>query len=106
MALGLWALARAIRKQPASGNTVIGAIVVEALLLGTVVFAIVAQASGRMTGDPFVLWGYLLTALLVLPVAVAWAFVDRSPTSAVAMFVCGVTVAVMMWRVVEVAAIA
>ncbi|HHW84044.1 MAG TPA: hypothetical protein GX743_09595 [Actinomycetales bacterium] len=104
--LGLWALLHAIRKQPTSGKQVIGAGVVEALMLITVVLTVVAQASGRVTGDPFVLWGYLLTGLFILPVAVAWAFVDRSATSAVAMFVCAIATAVMMWRVLDVAQLA
>lgn len=103
VALAGWALVHAVRKRPTSGRQVIGAGIVEALMLLTVVFTVIAQASGRVGGDPFVLWGYLLTALFILPVAVAWAFVDRSTTSAVAMFVCAVTTAVMMWRVVDVA---
>lgn len=103
--LALWAGVQAVRRRPTSGRQVIGAAVVEGFLLLTVVATIVAQAGDRVTGDPFVLWGYLLTAIFVLPVAVAWAFVDRSVTSAVAMAVCGVTVAVMMWRVIEIAAL-
>lgn len=104
--LGVWALLRAVRRLPASGRQVVGAGVVEVLLLLTVIATVFAQAAGAVTGDPFVLWGYLITALFVLPVAAAWAFVDRSPSSSVAMLVCAFTVTVMMWRVLQVAALA
>ncbi|HZK05886.1 MAG TPA: hypothetical protein VFC82_08570 [Actinomycetaceae bacterium] len=105
LVLSVWALVRAIRRLSASGRQVIAAGVVEVLILLTVIFAIVAQGSGHVTGDPLVLWGYLIVAIFVLPVAVIWAFVDRSPTSSIAMLVCGLTVAVMMLRVVQVAAL-
>lgn len=106
VALGIWALVRALRKRPASGNQIIGAAITEGLMVLTIILTVLAQMAGRINGDPFVLWGYLITALFVLPVAVAWAFVDRSTTSSVAMFVCALTVAVMMWRVIEVAQLA
>ncbi|MDO5495618.1 MAG: hypothetical protein Q4G64_07895 [bacterium] len=104
--LALWALVRAVRKLPTTGRQVIGAGVVEALMLVTIVLTVIAQSQGRFGGDPFVVWGYLLTALFILPVAVAWAFVDRTATSAVAMFICAFATAVMMWRVLDVAQLA
>lgn len=106
LVLAGWAAVHAVRGVPTSGRQVVGAGVVEALLLVAVIATIFAQSGGHVTGDPIVLWGYLITALFILPVAVAWAFVDRTRTSAVAMAVCAVTVAIMMWRVLEIAALA
>ena len=58
---------------------------------------------GRLDGDPVVFWGYLITALIILPVCAAWAFADRSKVSSAVMAVGGVTISVMMWRTWQVA---
>ena len=47
-------------------------------------------------------WGYLVTALLLLPVAAAWAFAERTRWSSVVLLVAALTVAVMEWRLVQV----
>lgn len=106
IALGVWALIHAIRNKPVLGKQLAAALLVEALMVITAVAAGIEQARGKVTGDPIVLWGYLLTALLVLPVVGGWAFADRTRTSSVALLVGALTVVVLMWRTVQVAMIA
>lgn len=106
LALGGWAVVRALRNRPVIGRQLIGAAAVEALLLAVSVAAGLAQAGGRVTGDAVVMWGYLITALLLLPVSAAWAFADRTRVSSVVLAVAGATVAIMMWRSLQVAVLA
>lgn len=101
--LGSWASWRAIRNRPVILRQVLGAGFVEFLLVGTAVAAGVSQRRGELGGDSVVLWGYLITALFILPVAAVWAFADRTRTSSLALLVACVTVAIMMWRSVQVA---
>ncbi|SNU01629.1 hypothetical protein SAMN06298212_11427 [Ruaniaceae bacterium KH17] len=102
-ALGVWALVRLVRGDAAIFKQVITAGVVEAGILLTAIAALVRQVQGRLDGDPVVFWGYLITALIILPVCAAWAFADRSKVSSAVMAVGGVTIAVMMWRTWQVA---
>lgn len=102
-ALAVWAVVRLLRGEPAIFRQVIAAGVVEAGMLLVAIAAIFQQARGMLQGDPFVFWGYLITALFVLPICVAWAFADRSKVSSAVMAVGGITIAVMMWRAWQVA---
>ena len=101
--LGAWAAWRALRDRPAILRQLIGAAFVEFTLVLTAISAGVAQSRGSLSGDPLVLWGYLLTALFILPVAGVWAFADRTRTTSLALLVACATVAVMMWRSLQVA---
>lgn len=102
-ALGVWALVRLVRGDAAIFKQVITVGVVEAGILLTAIAALVRQVQGRLDGDLVVFWGYLITALIILPVCAAWAFADRSKVSSAVMAVGGVTIAVMMWRTWQVA---
>lgn len=103
--VGVWAIVRAVRDDPVIFRQLVAAGVIEVLLLLVAVAAGLAQASGHVGGDPLVLWGYLLTVLFVLPAAGVWAFADRTRTSSVALAFACLTVGVMLWRVVTVAAL-
>lgn len=101
--LGGWAAWRAIRDRPVILRQLLGAGLVEIFLLITMIAACVTQARGELGGDPVVLWGYLVTAVFIMPVAGFWAFADRTRTSSLALLVACATVAVMMWRSLQVA---
>lgn len=102
LALAGWAGRRALRDRPVILRQLIAGAVVEALLLVEVVVAIVTTATGRPPADPVTFWGYLVTALVVLPIAAAWAFAERTRWSSVVLLVAGVTTAFLQYRMVQV----
>jgi hypothetical protein len=100
--IGVWAAWRALRDRPVILRQLVAGGVVEALLLVQAVVAAVATATGRPPADPVTWWGYLVTTLLVLPFAAAWAFAERSRWSSVVLLVAAVTVAFLQYRMVQV----
>ncbi|WP_442575213.1 hypothetical protein ACSBPH_15520 [Microbacterium sp. F51-2R] len=72
---------------------------VELLLIVQVVIAIVAPLAGNPpTGSLLEFWVYLVSAVLLPPLAVGWALVERSRWSTVIMGVAALAIAVMVWR--------
>lgn len=51
---------------------------VEAALVAQGVVALVLVLRGRAVADPWTFWGYLVTAVCLLPVAAVWAMADRT----------------------------
>lgn len=89
---GIWALRdkAVVLKQLVAGG------VVEVMMLAEIVIAIVDGAGGE---DRLVFWGYLITTLVVLPLAAAWALAERTKWSSVTLAVACVALAVMQVRV-------
>jgi hypothetical protein len=90
-----WFVARdraVILKQLWGGAVIEGAIVLQMIVAG------VLAATGSSASDPVKLWGYLITALFILPVAAVWAFAERSRWSSVVLAVAAITVAFLEWR--------
>lgn len=79
-----------------------GGAVVEAVLLVQAVVVGVVQAAGGVEVDGLLLWGYLITQLVLLPVAAAWAFAERTRWSSVVLVVAALTVAFLELRVLQV----
>ena len=72
---------------------------VELLLLVQVVIAIVSPLAGNPpTGSLLEFWVYLASAVLLPPLAVGWALLERSRWSTVIMGVAALAIAVMVWR--------
>lgn len=72
---------------------------VELLLIVQVVIAIVSPLAGNPpTGSLLEFWVYLVSAVLLPPLAVGWALLERSRWSTVIMGVAALAVAVMVWR--------
>lgn len=72
---------------------------VELLLIVQVVIAIVAPLAGNPpTGSLLEFWVYLVSAVLLPPLAVGWALVERSRWSTVIMGIAALSIAVMVWR--------
>jgi hypothetical protein len=97
-ALAGWALWFVIRDRAVILRQLIGAAVIEAVLLVQAVVAGVRQVTGDVAVDGPLFWGYVATTLVVLPVAAAWAFAERTKWSSVVLAVAAVTVAFLDWR--------
>jgi len=100
---GVLAIGLGLFKRPPSWWSVGAVAVVEVLLLVQLAFSIAIVASGQQAvGDTVEFFGYLITALIVPPAAVAWAVLDRTKWSTMVLGVAGLTVAVMlvrMWQI-------
>jgi hypothetical protein len=79
-------------------NQLWGGAVIEGVVLIQGVVAIVLGATGAGAGDPLLFWGYYATTLVILPVAAAWAFAERTKWSSVVLLVASLTVAFLEWR--------
>jgi len=79
-----------------------GGAVVEGVLLVQAVVLAVVQVTGDQDVDGVLLWGYVVTQLVVLPVAAAWAFAERTRWSSVVLVVAALTVAFLELRLMQV----
>lgn len=79
-------------------NQLWGGAAIEALILAQGVVAIVLGATGSGAGDPLLFWGYYATTLVILPIAAAWAFAERTRWSSVVLLVASLTVTFLEWR--------
>ncbi len=100
--LGLWALWFTIVDRAVILRQLIAGGVVEVALLAQVVVGLVSRVGGHQPADPWTFWGYLVTALFLLPVAAAWAFADRTRWSSVVLLVACVALLAMQARVWQV----
>ena len=101
-ALALWAAVFAFQDRAVVLRQLWGGAVVEGALLLQVVVVLIMTARGDGPADAVMFWGYLVTALLLLPIAAAWAFAERTRWSSVVLLVAAVTVLVMEWRLVQI----
>jgi len=100
-ALAGWAALWAVRDRAVVLNQLWGATVVEAALLVQLVVAIVVGSRGPGPVEHGTFWGYAVASLLILPLAGAWAFAERTRWSSVVLLVAAVTVAFMQWRMLQ-----
>lgn len=101
--LGVWAAVRAVLDRPVVLRQLFAAGAVLALQLVQVVVAVVLTARGDAAGvDGVTFWGYLVTSLVLLPVAGAWAFAERTRWSSVVLLVAAATVAFLQLRLVQI----
>jgi hypothetical protein len=78
-------------------------LVVEVLLVAQLVVAVVAPAAGNApTGSLLEFYVYLVTALILPPVAVFWGLIERTRWSTVILGVAGLAVAVMLYRMYQI----
>lgn len=78
-------------------------LVVELLLIAQLVTAIVAPAFGNVpTGSALEFYLYLGSALLLPPLAIFWALVERNRWATVVLGVVDLAVAVMVFRMFEI----
>jgi len=93
-----WATWFAVRDRAVVLRQLFGAAVVEALVIVQAVVAGVLMVTRDHPVDGPLFWGYVATALVVLPVAAIWAFAERTKWSSVVLAVAAVTVGFLDWR--------
>ncbi|GAB2474297.1 hypothetical protein [Xylanimonas ulmi] len=106
LALAAWALVFVVRDRAVVLRQLFGAAAVEAVLIVQAVVAGVKQAAGGHDVDGPLFWGYVATALVLLPIAAAWAFAERTKWSSVVLLVAALTVGFLtlrMWQIWEAA---
>ena len=99
VAVGLFCLLMGfLGKKP--NDFTLGALgLVEVLLLVQVVIAIVAPFVGNHpTGHPIEFWAYLVSAVLIPPLAGFWGLIERNRWSTVVLGVASLAIAVMVLR--------
>lgn len=100
--LSLWALWFVIRDRAVVLRQLWGATLVEVALLVQIVVAIVLSSRATHDFDPVTLWGYLITVLVILPVAGVWAFAERTRWSSVVLMVAAWTVVFLELRLLQI----
>jgi hypothetical protein len=91
-----------IGKKPAD-ITLGSLVIVELLLVAQLILSIVQPFVGNPpTGNPLEFWLYLVGALVIPPLAVLWASIERTRWSTVVLGVGALAVAVMLWRMYQI----
>lgn len=73
--------------------------VVEVALLAQLVVAIAAPAFGNSpSGSPLEFYTYLVSAIILVPLAGFWALIERTRWSTLVLGVAGLAVAIMLYR--------
>jgi hypothetical protein len=91
-------LAGAIGRPPSDLTNGLAALVTVLLIAQIVVSAIAPAVGNTPTGDLVEFWVYLITALLMPPLAIVWGLVDRSRWATVVIGVVCLAVAIMVYR--------
>lgn len=102
VAMAGWAGWRAMKDRPVIWRQLQAAAVVEVVLLAQAVVAVVMAVTHGAPSDAATFWGYLVTTLIILPVAGAWSFAERTRWSSVVLLVAALTVAFLQLRLVQV----
>lgn len=101
--VGLVCVALGLAGRKPNDLTVLSLGLVELLLLAQVVVAIVAPLAGNTpTGNPVEFWAYLIAAVVIPPLAIVWALVERTRWSNVVLGAAAFAVAVMAWRMEQI----
>lgn len=96
---GLLAVGLGLAKRQPSDLSLGGAALVGVLLIAQVVTAAIGPAVGNTpSGNPYEFWAYLISALILPPVAILWALIERSRWSTVVVGVACLAVAIMLYR--------
>jgi hypothetical protein len=102
LALAAWAGWFAVRDRPVILRQLIGAGVVEALIVIQMVVTAVLLAGDATVSSPGLLWGYFAASLVILPFAGLLAFAERTRWSSVVLLAAALTLAFLQLRLVQV----
>lgn len=98
-AAGLLCIMLGLAKQAPNDYSLGAVVLVEVLLIAQLVVAIVAPAFGNLpTGSPLEFYTYLVSAIILLPVAGVWGLVERTKWSTVILGVAVLAAAIMLYR--------
>ena len=98
-AAGILCLVSGIAGRPPADLTLGSLLLVELLLLAQLVVAVIAPLVGNVpTGNLVEYYVYLVSALLIPPLAVVWGLVERSRWSTVVLGIAALAVAIMVYR--------
>lgn len=101
--VGLLCVVRGLAGRTPTDLTVFAVVAVELLLVAQLVVAIVAPLVGNgPTGNPLEFWMYLVSALIIPPLAIVWALVERTRWSNVVLGASAFAIAVMLWRMQQI----
>lgn len=96
---GLFCLVMGLAGKKPNDLTLGAVILVELLLIIQVVIAIIAPFVGNHpTGHPLEFWAYLVSAVLIPPLAAFWGLVERNRWSTVVLGAACLAIAVMVLR--------
>lgn len=83
--------------------TVLSVGAVEVLLVVQAVIAVIAPLVGNPpTGNLVEFWAYLISALVIPPLAIFWALIERTRWSNVVLGAAAFAIAVMLWRMEQI----
>lgn len=100
---GIFCLVIGLIGRPPNDFTLGATAVVFVLLLGQVVVSLIAPTVGNFaSGSLLEFWTYLVSAVLLPPLAAFWALLERNRWSNVILGVVCLAVAVMLWRMDEI----
>ena len=78
-------------------------LLVEILLLAQLVIAMLSPTFGNLpTGSPLEFYTYLVSAILLLPLAALWGLIERTRWSTVILGVACLSAAVMLYRMLQI----
>lgn len=103
VAAGLLCVVLGLLRRPPADLTIGATLLVEVLLIAQLVVAIAAPALGNSpTGSLLEFYLYLVSALILPPLAVLWALIERNRWSTVVLGVGSLAIAVMLFRMNEI----
>ena len=101
--VGVFCLAAGITGRLPDDFTLGATLLVEVLLLGQFVVAILAPLFGNTTrGSTLEFYIYLISAVLIPPAAVFWGLIERNRWSTVILGVASMSVAIMVYRMYQI----
>ncbi len=100
---GLFAVVMGLIGRKPNDYTMGATLLVEILLIVQLVVAIVAPAVGNPpTGNPLEFYTYLVSAIIIPPLAGFWALIERNRWSTVILGVACLAIAVMLYRMFQI----
>lgn len=101
LVVALWAGTQAALDRPVGRPLVGGLVVLEVLLAAQAVVAVVAVVRGEHPASTVTFLAYAIGALLPVPIGGAWSLAERSRASTLVLVVVGLSLAVMVARMLQ-----